>query len=610
MRDNTWLEAPSDPQELARAIELLASDITVFARNVFAIMGWERAAPLSDIEEDILRYADDPESGQTRIVAAFRGIGKTHLIGGVLVPRRLFINPDRKIVLVSRSQEHAEALLSLFKKVVDACWFLQHLKAEDGQKDNLTRYEVGGSANSMQPSLLAIGIGGHLSGKRAHTVIVDDIEDVNNTLTREARDRLESNAREFKAWLYPDEQTDEPAEVIILCTFQHLEDSVYVRMVKRGSSIRCWPVRYPLPTENTFRLAPLMRERLDKGLAMPGEPSCPLRFGIEKIAELEAEGHVWFQMQYMLSIQIPDADSYELRLCDLIVLPLDRQFVPSQITWGMRDNNGGTDCSVPCLLGGPHDRLLRPAMIGQTMVPYQGTKAVVDIAGNSSRDEMALCIMSMASGQFFCRYLQGVEAPKGSGYMDADGSWIDGPHDVIAKTCREYGANTLFYESNADPSGAWAQLMQAAIKRHSIKSGENPLFPDGWGCSLLPIHSVKRKEDRIIDTLRGVVGSHRLVVDESVVAPNKHGTAKQFQYQFARIKRERNSLDHDDRVDALSMAVKVWTESNLSLTKDPQRAIQDGVDARINQMKAKIQAGVDAMHGVVRREPSWMGGRR
>lgn len=462
----------------------------------------------------------------------------------------------------------------------------------------------------MVPSISSVGIGGHLSGRRAHMVLADDIEDPNNILTREARDRLEDNTKEFRAWLYDSKNSDIQPEIVYVCTFHHLEDSLYVRLAKKpGVNIRCWPIRYPLPHEKPYRLAPMMQERLDKGLARPGEPSCPLRFGIEQIAEREAEGHVWFQMQYMLSIQIPDADSYELRLCDLIVLPLDRQFVPSQITWGMRDNNGGTDCSVPCLLGGPHDRLLRPAMIGQTMVPYQGTKAVVDIAGNSSRDEMALCVMSMASGQFFCRYLQGVEAPKGSGYMDADGSWIDGPHDVIAKTCREYGANTLFYESNADPSGAWAQLMQAAIKRHSIRPGENPLFPDGWGCSLLPIHSVKRKEDRIIDTLRGVVGSHRLVVDESVVAPNKHGTAKQFQYQFARIKRERNSLDHDDRVDALSMAVKVWTESNLSLTKDPQRAIQDGVDARINQMKAKIQAGVDAMHGVVRREPSWMGRR-
>jgi hypothetical protein len=331
----------------------------------------------------------------------------------------------------------------------------------------------------------------------------------------------------------------------------------------------------------------------------------PARFNIEDIAKREAEGHVWFQMQYMLSVQIPDADSYELRLCDLIVMPLDRQYVPTPITWALRDHNGGTDCDVPVMLSGPHDRLLRPAMLGSTLVPYNGTKATVDIAGDTSRDQIALCVMSMASGMFFCRHLQGVEAPKGGGRMTPEGGWEDGVHDIIAKTCRDHGVQALYYERNADPTGTWGQLMQAAVLRHSVKPGENPLYPDGWSCSVYPIHAVGQKEVRIIQSLRSVVGSHRLVVDESVVRPTKHAPDKQFQRQFARIKQERGCLDHDDLVDSLSMAVKVWTEANLSLTKDPMKASEDAMNRRIDEMKAKIKRGMDAMLGRKTQPATW-----
>lgn len=600
-----WHVPPTDPVELQRAIELLATDITVFARNVFAIMGWDKVAPLSAIEEDVIQYAADGTHGKTRIVLASRGIGKTHMIGGVLVPFRLFTDPNRKVVTVSRSEGHAINLLSLCKKVIASCWFLSHMRAREHQKDNLTEYEVADSTDAMQPSIMALGIGGHLAGKRAHTVIADDIEDVNNTLTREARDRLENNTKEFTAWLYPNPAEGPACEIIYIGTFQHLEDSIYLRLHKSGADIRCWPVRYPLPNEKPFRLAPMMAERMARGEARPGEPAMPLRFGIADIAKRESEGHIWFQMQYMLSVQIPDADSYELRLCDLIVMPLDRQYVPTPITWALRDHNGGTDCDVPVMLSGPHDRLLRPAMLGSTLVPYSGTKATIDIAGDTARDQMALCVMSMASGMFFCRYLQGVEAAKGGGHLAPDGKWMDGAHDVVAKLCREHGVQALYYEKNADPTGAWGQLMQAAILRHVVKPGENPMYPDGWSCSLYPIHAVGQKEVRIIDSLRSIVGTHRLVVDESVVRPTKQQGDKQFQRQFARIKRERGCLDNDDLVDALSMAVKVWTEANLSLTKDPIKATEDAMNRRIDDMKAKIKQGVDRMLGRREQPVGW-----
>lgn len=81
-------------------------------------------------------------------------------------------------------------------------------------------------------------------------------------------------------------------------------------------------------------------------------------------------------------------------------------------------------------------------------------------------------------------------------------------------------------------------------------------------------HSVQ-KERRIIDTLEPVLNRHKLVVDKKVIEED-YRTAQQYDgenkfaktlvYQMTRISYEKGSLKHDDRLDALSMAVSYWVE--------------------------------------------------
>ena len=82
-------------------------------------------------------------------------------------------------------------------------------------------------------------------------------------------------------------------------------------------------------------------------------------------------------------------------------------------------------------------------------------------------------------------------------------------------------------------------------------------------------HNIQ-KERRILDTLEPVMGQHKLVVDFSLIerdykSTEKYPPEKQSQYrlfhQMTRLTRDKGSLNHDDRLDVLSMAVGYFVES-------------------------------------------------
>ena len=79
----------------------------------------------------------------------------------------------------------------------------------------------------------------------------------------------------------------------------------------------------------------------------------------------------------------------------------------------------------------------------------------------------------------------------------------------------------------------------------------------------------------MIDTLEPILNQHRLVVDEKVILHDYQSEVdlkyKLF-YQLTRLTRDKGSLIHDDRLDALSIAVNYWVET---LDRDIQQAVAD-----------------------------------
>ena len=69
------------------------------------------------------------------------------------------------------------------------------------------------------------------------------------------------------------------------------------------------------------------------------------------------------------------------------------------------------------------------------------------------------------------------------------------------------------------------------------------------------------------------MSSHRLIVDQKIISADydsaKDPTNSLF-YQMTRITRDRAALRHDDRLDALAMAVAYWVEH---MARDNNKAV-------------------------------------
>ena len=83
-------------------------------------------------------------------------------------------------------------------------------------------------------------------------------------------------------------------------------------------------------------------------------------------------------------------------------------------------------------------------------------------------------------------------------------------------------------------------------------------------CSYEEVKNNTQKECRIIDTLEPVLMRHKMIVNTSVLVDDYKVYEKDQQYsliyQLTRICRDRGALGHDDRLDALTMAVAYWLD--------------------------------------------------
>lgn len=101
--------------------------------------------------------------------------------------------------------------------------------------------------------------------------------------------------------------------------------------------------------------------------------------------------------------------------------------------------------------------------------------------------------------------------------------------------------------------------------------------------------SVGQKETRIIDTLEPVMNQHRLIVDQKLINRD-HETATDQEgrpdlryslfFQMTRLTAEKGSLSHDDRLEAVSIAVKYFINS---MAKDVDVSVQRAKDKALDK---------------------------
>lgn len=107
----------------------------------------------------------------------------------------------------------------------------------------------------------------------------------------------------------------------------------------------------------------------------------------------------------------------------------------------------------------------------------------------------------------------------------------------------------------------------------------------------------------MIDTLEPVMMQHRLVVDEKLIKEDYDSApepAYSLFYQMTRLTRDRGAIIHDDRLDALAMAVAYWTEQ-MDADSESMASIQ-----KAEAFSREIEKFMDQAVGQKPRAVTWM----
>ncbi|MDE3021841.1 MAG: phage terminase large subunit [Pseudomonadota bacterium] len=355
-------------------------------------------------------------------------------------------------------------------------------------------------------------------------------------------------------------------EIIYLGTPQ-TEMSLYNYLPERGYDIKVWPARYPNTKQlkqYRGRIADRIVNILKLNPKLAGTSTEPTRFSDIDLREREASyGRAGFSLQFMLDTTLSDQDRYPLKLGDMVVTDLDKEVGPVKIVYA-----GDKAHEIQGLeaFGFPGDRWHSPMWIStddQGMTSYQGKVMFIDPSGRG-KDETGYAVVFQLNGMMFL--------------MDA-GGFIDGYSpatlESLAEKAKEFQVNSVVVEDNFG-DGMYKELFKPVLSR-IYKVSIDDEFLQGR-------RSKGQKEVRIIETLEPVIANHRMVVNRKLVEKdltnyNKHPgeTWAKYSlfYQLTRISKDKGSLLHDDRLDALSGAVAYWAED---MSRDTLKAEKEHYD--------------------------------
>ena len=474
------------------------------------------------------------QSGDKRaIIQGFRGVGKSWICSAFVV-HQLLLDPRKNILVVSASKTRADDFSTFTLRIIHELDILEHLRPKPNQRFSKISFDVGLAPASHAPSVKSLGVTSQLTGSRADIIVADDVEVPNNSATQTMRDKLQEQVKEFDAILKPDDDS----RVLVLGTPQ-CEDTIYYKLAERGYKSRVWTAQHITPTKNETayngNVSPLCVDSEKEG-----DSTEPTRFSNVDLRERQISyGSAGFSMQFMLDARLSDVDRYPLKLSDLIVTPIDNEVAPEKLVWAASPDLE-YDGSVPNV-GLSGDRYYRPMATIGDHIKFTGSVLSVDPSGRG-KDETGYAVVKMLNGTLFVPEAGGLSG----GYDETTLKNLT----VIAK---EHNVNAIIIESNFG-DGMFVELLRPIL---------NKIYP----CTIEEVRHSKQKELRIIETLEPVMANHKLVVDPKVIKKDydscsgyKPESQLKYQlfYQMSRITRQRGAITHDDRLDALSMAVGYW----------------------------------------------------
>ena len=532
-------------EQIAKAKE----DFRVFIYMVWKMISLPDPTPIQyDIAHTLQNLPND-----RFIIEGFRGVAKSFITCAYAV-WTLWRDPQKKVEIVSASKDRADANAIFIKRIIYTLPFLAHLKARPDQRDQQNLFDVGPAVPDISPSIKSVGISGQLTGSRADLLIADDVEVANNSGTQTQRDKLNEAVKEFDAIIKP------KGQIVYLGTPQN-EMSLYNELQQRGYKCRIWTVLYPESlSEREFygdRLAKIIADKYDNNPELyAGKPTDPRRFDEEEIYKRRLSyGKAGFALQFMLNTNLSDQEKYPLKVQDLMIanLSLDE----ANLKWYWSNDRQLRINDLPCVaLKG--DYFYEPQGRSNEVFEYTGTVMAVDPSGRG-KDETSYAVVKYLNGYLFVLEVGGTR----EGYSDST-------LRQLANKAKIYGVNEIVVEGNFG-DGMFSKLFAPVL---------NSIHP----CRITEVKNYAQKEARIIDTLEPVMMRHKLIIHKQVILDDyqvyENAPAYSLIYQMTRLSRDRGALAHDDRLDALCMAVAYWL---AVMDRDEEIGMQEQIEAKLEQ---------------------------
>lgn len=514
-----------------------SEDFRVFLRELWSYLGLPEPTRVQYAMATRLQHGPSRD-----VIQVHRGAGKSWVTAAYVLWRlarhyTLGLPGDLNVLVVSQTKDRAVEFSQFCQRIIADWNRLTFLSPRGGQRQSVMAFDVGPAGLTQQPSVKAAGIGGQITGSRAHLIVADDVETPQSSLTQLKRERLENSVREFDAILTPG------GEIRYLGTPQ-CEESLYNKLPDRGYGTWIWPGRYPDARRLAAygdKLASVIQRDLDRGVAIAGSPTDPTRFDEKELIERERSwGKAGFALQYLLDTSLSDLERYPLKLRDFIVYPVDIDVAPDRLLW---DGNEKTCCEDLQAIALSGDRWYGPSYVDPHVSPYHGTIMALDPAGKG-RDRVGFAVVKGLNG-----YL----------HLPAWGTLPGGYEDAnlirIARIAAENKVSLILVEPQFG-GGMFAELLKPVLAKYArgvgVEEGE-------W--------SRVQKEQRIADVLEPVLARHRIIIDPRLIRADYNAASQggdslfhSFAFQLTRLTREKGALRFDDAIDALAQAVAWWTD--------------------------------------------------
>lgn len=543
-----------------------------FATDGMRFLGF----PLTDMQADISEYME--QGPRLRMVMAQRGEAKSTL-AALYAVWRIIQRPQTRVLIVSGGEKQASEVATLVIRLITTWEILEYLRPDRqaGDRSSVEAFDVHYALKGIDksPSVACVGITANLPGKRADLLIPDDIETNKNSMTATERAKLMQFSKEFSSICTH-------GDILYLGTPQS-KDSIYNSLQGRGFQLRIWPGRYPTTEEVEKygdRLAPYLLDRikanpeLQSGYGIDGTrgaPADPHRYTEEDLIEKELDkGPEDFSLQHMLDTSLSDAARQQLKLSDLLVANFDWESIPEMLPY---QADPKYRVELPRDFTPAMTTMYHPVSVPCEFVKPGLRMMALDPAGGGG-DEIG-CGISTAIGPYIhSLYVTGWK-----------GGLTDENADKIADKVKEYGVAVVECESNMG-HGLFEINLRAHFEKRKL-GYTNPITmevfpPDPYFGSVGVIgkYSTGQKEKRIIDSVVSAMQRHRIIIHKGVFEGNveagkQHGADKRPSYdlfqQISSITTDRQSLQHDDRIEAWAMSIRYWKHV---LAQDETKAAQ------------------------------------